>query len=130
MGRNLVYLPMDHDGERLRPVAAPLLVLRDGSVVPLPGEGAATPVIATSVHPRKVSPDTGEVTPVSHLKPGTPYVLKKWKDGWVDVEERTAGTDPLRFQGLAGDGLYWLVAKESRRLERVFTIEEGRQRWW
>ena len=27
-------------------------------------------------------------------------------------------------------GLYWLVAKESRRLERVFTIEDGRQRWW
>jgi len=130
MGRNLVYLPMDFDGKRLRPVASPLLVLRDGSVVPLPGKGAPASVIATSVHPRKVSPDTGAVTPVSYLKPGTEYVLKAWRDGWVDVAERTAGEDPLRFEGLAGDGLYWLVEKESRRLERVFTIEEGRQRWW
>jgi hypothetical protein len=130
MGRNLVYLPMDYDGKRLRPVASPRLVLRDGSVVPLPGKGAATSVIATSVHPRKVSPDTGEVTEVSYLKPGTTYVLKEWRDGWVDVAERTAGKEPLRFEGLADDGLYWLVAKESRRLERVFTIEQGRQRWW
>jgi hypothetical protein len=30
------------------------------------------------------------------------------------------------------DGLYWLVPVDDspRRLERVFTIENGRQRWW
>ena len=33
---------------------------------------------------------------------------------------------------LTEDGLYWLVVDdgETRRLERVFTIEGGRQRWW
>ena len=58
------------------------------------------------------------------------YVLKRWSDGWVDVEEQTAAKEPVRFEGLAADGLYWMVEKESRRLERVFTIVNGRQRWW
>ncbi|MHC4940531.1 MAG: transglutaminase domain-containing protein [Planctomycetota bacterium] len=130
MGRNIVYLPMIHDGKALLPIAAPLLVLREGEVVALPGKGIGTTVDAISVHPKKVSPDTGEVTPTSFLKAGTVYLLKRWDDGWRDVAERTAGKEPLRFEGLPGDGLYWLVEKESRRLERVFTIENGRQRWW
>ena len=38
--------------------------------------------------------------------------------------------EPLSFENLPGDGLYWLVAEESRRLERIFTLVEGRQRFW
>jgi hypothetical protein len=48
----------------------------------------------------------------------------------VDVAEVVAGEDPLHFEDLPGDGLYWLVREGSRRLERIFTIENGRQRWW
>jgi hypothetical protein len=130
MGRNIVYLPMIHDGVVLLPVADPLLVFREGEVVPLPGRGMAVTVDAISVHPKKVSPDTGEETPTSFLKAGKTYILKRWDDGWKDVTELKANKEPLRFTDLAGDGLYWLVEKDSRRLERVFTIENGRQRWW
>jgi len=133
MGRNIVYLPMFHDGEELKAAAHPLLLLDDGSIITLTGEGKPGPVIATSVQPRKVSPDTGVVTPVSYLKSGQIYILKRWSaDGWQIVGGATAETEPLKFEGLAGDGLYWLVPKDdsSRRLERVFTIENGRQLWW
>ena len=43
---------------------------------------------------------------------------------------RDADGAPLRFDALPADGLYWLVEKGSKRLERIFTIEEGMQRWW
>ncbi len=130
MGRNIVYLPAFHDGTQLVPAGAPLIVHKDGSIETLQGAGAKTAVLATSVSPKKKSPDTGAVTPKSHLKSGTTYVLKHWEGKWIDVKSTTAGDGPLSFEDLAVDGLYWLVVPDSRKLERVFTIRDGRQRFW
>ncbi|MHC4954710.1 MAG: transglutaminase domain-containing protein [Planctomycetota bacterium] len=135
MGRNIVYMPMFHDGESLTPAAHPRIVHRDGTIQALGGAGKPTIVSAISVHPKKVSPDTGKVTPVSYLKDGQIYVLKRWSTenkGWHIVGGATATSEPLRFENLPGDGLFWLVPKDDspRRLERVFTIEDGKQRWW
>ena len=129
-GRKIAYLPAIHDGEKLVPVAPPLLLENDGSIRTLPGRAAPVSLLATSTSPKKVSPDTGEITPVSHLEPGARYILKRWENGWVDVAEVVADDEPLRFEGLAADGLYWLVREGSRQLERIFIIENGRQRWW
>ncbi|MHC5012677.1 MAG: hypothetical protein ACYTG6_17315 [Planctomycetota bacterium] len=130
MGRNIAYLPAVHDGERIVPAAPPRIVHRDGSVELLPGGGPAVPLLAAAVRPRQASPDTAEVTPTSFLEPGTRYLLQRWDDGWEIVAEVVAGEQPLRFATLPSDGLYWLVAEASRRLERIFTIQDGRQRWW
>ncbi len=130
MGRNIVYLPCVHDGEKLVPVGDPLLALKDGTVTRLPGTGATTGLLATALRPKRKSPDTNVVAPRSYLKSGTTYVLKRWNGEWSDVKEVAAEDEPLAFEGLADDGLYWLVAKESRRLERVFTVKDGRQRFW
>jgi hypothetical protein len=131
MGRNIVYLPAFHDGEQLIPAAPPLIVTKEGSVRPLDGAEKKASLLATAVHPRKVSPDTGAVTPTSHLKPGTTYVLSEWTpDGWREIARNTAASEPLAFAALAEDRLYWLVAEGSRKLERVFTVEGGRQRFW
>lgn len=130
MGRNHPYLPMVHDGTRLVPVAAPLLVAIDGSVAPLPGSGAKTDVFAVAVDAGFVSADTKLATPVTHLVTGTTYTLSRWDGAWRPVLEFVADDQPRRITDLAADGLYWLVAKDSRRLERVFTIDGGRQTWW
>jgi len=137
MGRNIVYLPMTHDGTNLVPAADPLLVRRDGSVTTLTGKGKPTAVATNSVRPKKVSPDTGAVTPVTYLKAGQVYYLKRWigsgdEGGWHIVGGAKADDAPLTFENLASDGLYWLIPNDDspRRLERVFTIEDGRQRWW
>ncbi len=131
MGRNIVYLPAVHRDGEIVPAASPLLVLKDGSVRLLPGRAEPTGVIITSVRPRQTSPDTGVTTAVSYLEPGTRYELQEWTlGGWERLEELVAGKEALHFDGLARDGLYWMVAEGSRRLERVFTIEGERQRWW
>ena len=131
MGRNIVYLPAVHRDGALVPAAPPRLVHKGGTIETLPGAGGPAGVVVVSVAPRKVSPDTQVETPESTLEPGTTYLLQRWTPtGWTTVEEVVAGEAPLWFEGLASDGLYWLIARESRRLERVFTIQEGTQRFW
>ncbi|MFI5404036.1 MAG: hypothetical protein ACHQ1G_13940, partial [Planctomycetota bacterium] len=130
MGRGIAYLPARYDGKELLPAGPPLLLLEDGSITPLPGTGPVTSLAAKATGPRKTSPDTKEVTPASFLFMGKTYVLHRWEGGWKAQGEGAAGEAPLRFDGLPGDGLYWLVEDGSRGLERIFTIDGGEQRWW
>jgi len=133
VGRNIVCLPMTHDGKELKAISDPVLVLEDGTLRTLTGKQEPTAVIANSVRPKRKSVDTGKQTDISYLKDGQIYILKRWQDGaWQIVGGATAKDKPLTFENLAADGLYWLVPKDdsTRRLERVFTIENGRQLWW
>lgn len=130
MGRNIAYLPAVHDGKSLVPAAPPLVLGKDGTVATLAGTGAKSALRANAVDAGFVSVDTKAETPVSHLAKGTTYTLQRWDGAWKPVEEFAAGDDPREFTDLPADGLYWLVAKDSRKLERIFTIEDGRQRWW
>jgi len=130
MGRNLAYLPMVHDGKALRAAAAPILVHADGRVETLAGTAPGVGLVVTAVRPEQVSVDTKVVTPVSRLEKGETYLLERWTGTWTVVKELVADAEAPRFEDLPGDGLYWLVAKESRRLERIFTIVQGRQRFW
>ena len=112
-------------------MAAPFIVHRNGTVRRLLGAGGPTDLLATAVRPRQKSVDTHVETPVSYLKAGTTYRLQRWTaEGWKLEREFEATTEPELFLDLPSDALYWMVAKDSRRLERIFTIEEGRQRWW
>lgn len=135
VGRGLLYLPQFHDGTRAVAAGAPFLLLDDaGQGRPgqreLRGEGPAASVVLTATKPEHVSVDTGARTAVSHLKPGTTYVLRTWRNGWQDVAEFVATAEARTVDGLSSDGLHWLVEKDGRRLERPFTIEDGRQRFW
>lgn len=131
MGRNIVYLPAVHDGSELVAVGDPLLLHHNGAIETLRGGAATTDLVATSLKPRQKSVDTHVETPESHLEPGQEYVLRRWQDGdWTDVTRFDAGDEPHLLRNLPSGALYWLVKPESRKLERVFTIESGRQRWW
>ncbi len=131
LGRNICYLPAIHDGTQLVPAGAPFLIHRNGSVQWLTGTGGSTELLATATSPRKVSPDTNAVTPKSFLKEGARYTLFRWgRAGWVAVSSRAADAQAWALPGLPQDGLYWLVQEGSRKLERIFTIQDGVQRWW
>jgi hypothetical protein len=131
-GRSMLYLPAVHDGKTLVPAASPLVVRADGSVHVLAGEAEPVSFALTATSPEQRSPDTKEVTPVSTLRDGVSYRLDSWKRGaWSEVGR--PGKDPASLRSpwsLPSDGLHWLVEEGSRRLERPFTIEGGRQRFW
>lgn len=130
VGRGLLYLPIAHDGKRTIPVGHPLVTGPDGRVRTLQGTGPAARCVLTATMPELKSVDTGATTPVSRLTPGATYTLFRWDGEWKTVEEFVATAAPRSVQGLASDGLYWLVEEGGRKLERPFTIEDGRQRFW
>lgn len=130
MGRGIAYLPAWYDGSELIPAGPPVLLMGDGTVRQLPGTGPKTTLSATSTSPKKTSPDTHETTPASYLERGKTYELLRWDGGWKKEGEGVAGEGPLLFEGVPEDGLYWLIEPGSKKLERIFTIEGGQQRWW
>ena len=65
-----------------------------------------------------------------HLPVGTEYELFFFNDGWQSLGTMIAGEKPLQWRDVPDGGLYWLVADKSRKEERIFTLENGRQVWW
>lgn len=124
MGRGVAYLPAWYDGKDLLPAGPPFLLLEDGTTTPLPGTGPATMFAAAATGPQKLRPDTQPVAL------GKTYELHRWDGRWKKVGEGVAGEGALRFDGVPADGLYWLTEPGGRKLERIFTIEGGKQCWW
>jgi len=73
---------------------------------------------------------TDEIEKAS-FKSGAEYELFYWNDEWIKVSSRTAeGDKPLHFNNVPSGALYWLVEKNSKKEERIFTLEDNKVRWW
>ncbi|NOZ07989.1 MAG: transglutaminase domain-containing protein [FCB group bacterium] len=130
MGTGIAYLPMFYVHEELLPADAPFILTTEGQIIPLDGSSSA-PVDLQLISTTRVKFEAAtEARDIVALNEGKTYILKYWNDGWTDVGEQQAGSDPLIFKEVPGDRLYWLVEKDSRREERIFTWENGRQVWW
>lgn len=133
MGRNIAYLPAYFVNKELVPAAPPFILTKAGEVRPLRpddagGPGLAIEIVATT--PKTPDADTLTERPMIRVKPGKAHELFVWKDGWESLGKKVAGDDPVAFESIPPGGLYWLVQDGSRRLERIFTIEKGKQVWW
>ncbi len=74
-----------------------------------------------------VNPDG---SPACRLNTGKDYTLFYYDGGWQPAGRQRAQGRPLTFPDVPSGGLYWLVEEGSRKEERVFTLEDGRQAWW
>ncbi len=131
MGRNIAYLPACYADKELVPAAPPFILTKEGEVRPLrsrPGKPITIEIAATA--PVTPDADTRIDRPMIVVKPGKTYELFVWKDGWESMGKREAGDEPVSFESMPDGLLFWLVEEGSRRLERIFTIEQGRQVWW
>ena len=130
MGTDIVYLPTIYFDKELVPFAAPFILGPDGRTTTLPADTMRTATIKlTATDPQSCAGDSGE-TAVSHLLAGTEYELFFFNDGWQSLGTMVTGEKPLKWRDVPDGGLYWLVAKDSRKEERIFTLENGRQVWW
>jgi len=131
MGRNIAYLPAYYVDEEVVSAAPPFILTRDGDVRMLAGEdGAELTIELTITKPETPDADTQVTRPMIVVKPGKTYELFAWRDGWQSLGKQTAGDEPVSFDSVSAGKLYWLVQEGSRRLERIFTIESGKQVWW
>jgi hypothetical protein len=114
MGRGIAYLPAYYVDGKLVAAASPFIIDKNGSMLGLGGGSSGPTAVSLKANAGKT------------------WELRVWEDtGWSTLDRREGNeTKQLRFEDLASDRLYWLVADGSRRLERIFTIEEGKQRRW
>lgn len=132
LGRNICYLPMFHvDGADV-PAGPPFVLDADGIPHTLKAvEAPDVTLVASTTKPDIQDPDTGRIKARTVVKPDAAYELFVWRDGgWRSVGRREKGEEMRAFEGLAPDGLYWLVEDGSSRLERIFTIDASGQVFW
>jgi alpha-L-fucosidase len=132
MGRGILLLPAWFDGEQLIPAAAPITITANGSVHQLDGGsgGGGQAIEITTTKPETGDDDTLRPIPAIHVKAGQQYELLVWDGGWQSMGKKTAGDQPVRFDGLPVNRLYWVIGEQGRRLERPFTLQSGAQRMW
>lgn len=131
MGRNIAYLPAYYVDQKLQPAGPPFILTKKGQVRTLDGQGAMSLEIElAATTPETRDADTQSTHPTIVVQPGKTYELFAWDRGWKSCGKQMAGGQPVSFENVSGGRLYWLVAEGSRRLERIFTIEDGQQAWW
>jgi hypothetical protein len=130
MGLDVAYLPALYLNDDIVPAGSPFILTPDAVVqelLPLQGQTLSIGLASTTRREQAVSTDSIAQT---SLTPGKESELFYWRDGWQSLGKSVAGDKPLIFENVPAGGLYWLVAAESDREERIFTIRDGRQVWW
>jgi len=134
MGRGIAFLPAYFVDKEIVPAARPFILEADGTVRLLGADrGRSSKEVAieiAAVAPVTPDADTRRDKPMVVVKPGKTYELFVWNKGWQSLGKKEAGNDPVSFDAAPAGRLFWLVEEKSRRLERIFTIEEGNQIWW
>jgi len=131
MAPGVVYLSALYLNGEIVPSGNPLILHDDGSVEQLVSDPLDTvgAVIASTMS--KTQAASTESVRKGRLEPGITYDLEYWQDGWRKVASATAAENtPLEFTGVPGDALYRLVAEDSDRSERIFTLEGDQLLWW
>ncbi len=130
MGTDIAYLPALYTDEEIVPFGGPFILQSDGAVRELQPDNERTILVrpvSTTRRKQEVSTDGIEKT---FLTSGQEYELFYWMDGWQSLGKSIAADKPIVFKEVPAGCLYWLVAKDSDREERIFTIKDGRQVWW
>ncbi len=132
VGRNIVVLPAYYRDEQLVAAADPIIVAGDGQTITLSAvQDRHISIEQAITTPQTPDEDQQTTKPQIPVKPGSTYELFVWLEGrWSSLGKQTAADDPVSFDEVPAGGLYWLVEEGSRRLERPFTIENGKPVWW
>ncbi|MDD4051109.1 MAG: transglutaminase-like domain-containing protein [candidate division Zixibacteria bacterium] len=131
MRPDIAYLPALYLNEKTAP-AGPAFILRDdcsqSAYIADDAKASSMRLVATTKRQLEASTD-GSVD--AFLTPGTEYELFFWRDGWQTAGKYQADDKgAVQFENVPEGGLYWLVAKDSDREERIFTLDTGKQIWW
>ncbi|MDO9578142.1 MAG: transglutaminase-like domain-containing protein [Candidatus Cloacimonadales bacterium] len=129
MGVDLCYLPMILEDEKLVSIGVPVILQKDGSSLFLEDNRSIHDLILISTTKTQIANATEEKQ-IVNLKEGSEYELFYWQDEWQSAGKQIATSEPMIFKDIPADRLYWLVETDSRKEERIFTYEEGKQVWW
>ncbi len=133
MGNNdILYLPAFYIKNKVKPCGEPFILRKNGSMETIITEKEKNVTLRLySTTKRKLLESTDGIM-LSNFAEGE-YELFCWSEGeWQSFGKRTAVKDePLVFEKIPKNGLYWLVDPDGDKEERPFTISpDGEQVFW
>jgi hypothetical protein len=130
MGVDVAYLMGYYSNKEIHPLYDPFLLMQDGSIVTLNADTSKSISLQLASTTRVTQDASTDGTNSLKLTPNQKYELFYWNQGWQSVATLRADSSALEFNSVPEGALYWLVAKDSDKEERIFTYEDGRQIWW
>lgn len=132
MGKGIAYLPAYFLDNQVVAAAPPFILDDAGNIAPLPGDSKKIEAIKlTGLTPQIKDDDLKKELPAKDLQQGRKYELFVWDRGWKSLGHVAAGfKDAAALQKLPANGLYWIASPDDRSTARIFTIENGKQRFW
>ncbi len=130
MGVNIAYLPMYYLNHTLTPAGAPFILQKDGTIRPLRARNSKQTLRVYSTT-RRTRRDATDSIRKAAFAPDSDYELFYWDSGWQSLGCKQARSNrPLIFTEVPKGALFWLIQKNSKKHERIFTYERNRQVWW
>lgn len=130
MGRNIAYLPAFYIHHSLKPAGKAFILQTDGTLRLLSARESKQTLRLYSTTKRTRKDATDSIRKAA-FTPDSEYELFYWQSGWKSLGiKRTAHNKPLIYTGAPKGALFWLVQKDSKKQERIFTFENNRQVWW
>lgn len=131
MGKGIAYLPCYFKDDEYISAGNQFILEEDGSI----RENVADTINTISVKlystTKKVTKHATDEIEIAYLKDGKTYELFYWNDEWIKIDSKIAvDKKPLEFDDVPSNALLWLVEKDSRKDERIFTIDDGEVKWW
>lgn len=131
VGPGVAYLPAYYLDEDIVP-AGDAFILSDSGIVEnkIPDGNLKIDMTLFSTT-KRITKETTDFVEHAEFNSGAIYILYYWNNKWVEAGRKTAEGKPLTFTGIPSGAIYWLVEENSRKEERIFTLDEnGHQIWW
>jgi hypothetical protein len=131
MGRDIAYLPAYYINESFVPAGVPFILTKEGKINYLKDDSSNLRTIKLISTTKKITKKATDNIKTAFFKKGVNYELFYWSNGWKSLGSKKANGRPLVFNRVPSNALYWLVAENSKKEERIFTIDNnGKQIWW
>ncbi len=131
MGRDIVYLPAYYRFKKIIPAGVPFILSAEGNIIPLNPRTDKSHSVKLVSTTRKITKNATDNIERAYFKKGLKYRLYYWNVGWKIIGGKKASGKALIFANVPENALLWLTAENSRKQERIFTIDKnGKQVWW
>jgi len=131
MGMGIAYLPAFYYEEEIITAGNAFILSDSGKVEYKIPDGDKRIELKLYSTTKRITKETTDFIEEAHFNQGKEYILYYWNEKWVEAGNAIANKGPLVYANIPSNAIYWLVEKDSRKEERIFTIDEdGIQAWW
>lgn len=129
MGAGIAYLPAFYKDGKTLPAGPAFILEKNGQYRALsPGDKSLSASLLSTT--KRTSGQTTDNIGIGNLTNDDVYSLFFWDGKWKELQHKKVINNKLEVNELPNNALFWLVKDDSRKEERIFTLQDGKQIWW